>query len=111
METTSLHRNSLQCEKRGQVIMVLSVLPPGVAAFAAANDVAGQTISTAGSADSAAMLAAATAALGPIGASYLTAYGPAQENNLAAALLLGQVHQAIGAATQASNASFVAADE
>jgi hypothetical protein len=91
--------------------MVLSVIPPGVAAFAAANSAAGQTISTAGSADSAAMLAAATAALGPIGADYLAAYGPAQANNLTATLLLGQVHEAIGATAHASNASFLAADK
>ncbi|BBX65619.1 hypothetical protein MSAS_47930 [Mycobacterium saskatchewanense] len=56
-------------------------------------------------------MAAAAAAIGPIGASYLAAYGPAQANNLAATLLVGDVHQAIGAATEAANASFAAADE
>jgi hypothetical protein len=91
--------------------MVLSVVPAGLAAFAAINSAAGETISTSGSADSAAMLGAAAAAIGPIGASYLAAYGPAQANNLAATLLLGRVHSAIGAATEAANTSFVIADE
>jgi len=90
--------------------MVLSVSSPGLAAFAAANSAAAESISTAGSADSAAMLAAAAAALGPIGAPYLVAYGPAQANNLAAALLLGGVHASIGQTTQAANMSFVAVD-
>jgi hypothetical protein len=91
--------------------MVLSVVPPALGAFAAANTVAAETISAAGSADSAAMLAAAAGALGPIGASYLAAYGPAQANNLAATQLVARVHAGIGAATEASNMSFVAADD
>lgn len=68
-------------------------------------------ISGAGAADSQAMLAAAAAALGPIGAGYLAAYGPAQANNLTATLQVGRVHAAIGAATEAANASFVASDD
>ncbi|OBG76866.1 MULTISPECIES: hypothetical protein [unclassified Mycobacterium] len=91
--------------------MVLSVIPQGLEAFAAVNSAAGQAITASASSDSAAMLNAAAAALGPIGASYLAAYGPAQANNLAAALLVGQLHSAIGAATTAANASFVAVDE
>jgi hypothetical protein len=57
------------------------------------------------------MLAAAAAALGPIGAGYLAAYGPAQANNLTATLQVGRVHAAIGAATDAANVSFVASDD
>ena len=91
--------------------MVLSVLPVGLTAFATANSAAGELISSAGSADSAALLAAAAAALGPIGASYLVAYAPAQENNLSATQRVGGVHAAIAAATEAANTSFVAADE
>lgn len=68
-------------------------------------------ISTAGSADSESMLAAAAAALGPIGASYLAAYGPAQAHNLAATLQVGHVHAAIGQATEAADTSFVATDD
>lgn len=91
--------------------MVLSVVPPALTAFAAANSTAGEIISGAGAADSQAMLAAAAAALGPIGAGYLAAYGPAQANNLTATLQVGRVHAAIGAATEAANASFVASDD
>jgi hypothetical protein len=90
--------------------MVLSVVPPGLAAFAAANTAAAEMISSAGSADSAAMLGAAAAALGPIGATFLAAYGPAQANNLAATLLVGGAHAGIGAATEASGESFSAVD-
>jgi len=91
--------------------MVLSVVPIGLEAFSAANMAASESISAAGSADSAAMLGAAATALGPIGASYLAAYGPAQDNNLAGTLLVGGVHAAIGAATTASKAAYVAADD
>jgi hypothetical protein len=91
--------------------MVLSVVPPGLAAFAAANNAAAEMISSAGSADSAAMLGAAAAALGPIGAAFLGAYGPAQANNLAGTLLVGGVHAGISGATEASTASFIAADD
>ena len=90
--------------------MVLSVVPPALEAFAAANHTAGQMISTVGAADSQAMLAAAAAALGPIGASYLAAYGSAQANNLEATLQVGRVHAAIGAATEAANAEFLSSD-
>jgi hypothetical protein len=57
------------------------------------------------------MLNAAAAALGPIGASYLAAYGPAQANNLTAALMVGRVHEGIAVSTQAARMSFVAADD
>ncbi|WP_231985832.1 hypothetical protein [Mycobacterium sp. E3247] len=50
------------------------------------------------------------AALGPIGATYLAAYGPAQARNLAATLLVGAVHAGVGAATDASRAAIVGAD-
>ncbi|WP_445161768.1 hypothetical protein ACTXG5_00075 [Mycobacterium sp. Dal123C01] len=91
--------------------MVLSVVPEALEVFAAANAAAAEAISTAGSADSAAMLDAAAVALGPIGAGYLAAYGPAQANNLAATVMVGRVHEGIGLATQAASMSFAAADE
>jgi len=90
--------------------MVLSVVPVGLETFSMVNTAAGELISGAGSADSAAMLSAAAVALGPIGASYLAAYAPAQANNLASTLLVGGVHAAIGGATMASKAAYVAAD-
>jgi hypothetical protein len=90
--------------------MSFSVVPPALAAFAAANDEAGEMISSAGSADASAMLAAAAAAVGPIGATYLAAYVPAQGNTLAGTLMVGAAHDAIGAATEEASASFVAVD-
>ena len=81
-----------------------------MAAFSAANKTAAATISAAGSADSEGMLGAVAAALGPIGASFLAAYAPAQANNLAATLLVGHVHAAIGGATDGSKAAIIAAD-
>ena len=90
--------------------MVLKVVPAAVEAFAAAHTAAGEAISTAGSADSAAMLAEVAAAVGPIGATYLAAYGPAQTNNLAATLLVGGAHAAIGDTSSLSDAAFCAAD-
>jgi hypothetical protein len=91
--------------------MVLSVFSPALEAFSDVNTIAGEMISSAGSADSAAMLSAAAAAVGPIGATYLAAYGPAQANNLAGTLLVGGVHAGIGATTQASNIAFGVADD
>ena len=85
--------------------------PTGMAAFSSANEAAGSAITTAGSADSAAMLMAAAAALGPIGAVYLTAFGPAQASNLAGTLLVGGVHAATGAATGAAKNAVVSADD
>lgn len=90
--------------------MVFSVVPAGMEAFTAANGAASTMISAAGSADSAAMMNAAATAVGPIGAIYLAAYGPAQASNLAGTLLVGGVHAAIGGATEASKVSFVATD-
>jgi hypothetical protein len=85
-------------------------VPAGLTAFSATNEAASATITTAGSADSMAMLTAAATALGPIGAIYLAAYGPAQANNLAGTLLVGAVHAGAGAATDASKAAIVASD-
>lgn len=82
----------------------LTAVPAGMASFAVVNDSAGTLIAATGSADAAAMLAAAATAIGPIGATYLAAYGQAQAANLAATLLLGAVHTGIGAATQAASA-------
>jgi hypothetical protein len=87
---------------------VFAAVPSGMAAFSAANEAASAAITTAGSADSAAMLDTAAAALGPIGATFLMAYGPAQSNNLAGTLLVGGVHAGIGAATDASQSAIVA---
>jgi hypothetical protein len=91
--------------------MSLSVVQSELAAFAVTNNKAGEMISTAGSADGSAMLSAVAAALGPIGASYLAAYAPAQGNNLAGTLMVGEAHEAIGAATEQARASFVAVDD
>jgi hypothetical protein len=91
--------------------MMLSVVPSGLAAFSATNVAAGETISASGSADSAAMIGAVAAAVGPVGAVYLEAYVPAQANNLAATMLVGGVHAAIGQATQVSEATYVAMDD
>jgi hypothetical protein len=82
----------------------------GMDAFSAAHHVTAARISGAGSPDSAAMLGAAAAALGPIGVSYLAAYAPAQANNLAATRLVAHVHAAIGGATLSSKAAIIAAD-
>jgi hypothetical protein len=90
--------------------MALSVVPSELETFAAANTAAGKLISSVGSADPGAMLSAAAAAIGPIGATYLAEYCPAQANNLAGTVSVGAVHTAIGAAADASRTSFVAAD-
>jgi hypothetical protein len=89
---------------------VFAVVPSGMEEFSAASEAASAAITTAGSADSAAMLTAAAAALGPIGATYLMAYGPAQSNNLAGTLLVGGVHAGVSAATDASKSAIVATD-
>jgi hypothetical protein len=90
--------------------MALTVIPPGLEAFAAANAAAAQAVAAAGSVDDAANLASAAAALGPIGAEYLAAYGPAQANNFTATLAVAQLHAAIGVATEAAKASFITTD-
>lgn len=89
---------------------VFAAVPAGMTAFSAANKAASTVITAAGSADSAGMLTAAATAVGPIGATYLAAYGPAQSNNLAGTLLVGEVHADISAATDASKSAIVAAD-
>lgn len=89
---------------------VFAAVPVGMAAFSAAREATSEVITTAGSVDSAAMASAAAAAVGPIGAAYLMAYGPAQANNLAGTLLVGAVHAGIAAATSASQSAIVAAD-
>lgn len=89
---------------------VFTAVPEAMAAFSAANQAAAVTIASAGSADAEAMLSAAMGAVGPFGAGYSAAYATAQHNNLAATLLLAQVHAAIGGATDASNAAFIASD-
>jgi hypothetical protein len=89
---------------------VFAAVPPGMEEFSTANEAASAAITAAGSADSAAMLNAAAVALGPIGATYLMAYGPAQSNNLAGTLLVGGVHEGISTATEASKSAIVATD-
>ena len=89
---------------------VFKAVPEAMEAFSATNKAAAAAISGAGSADGEGMVAAAAAALGPIGASFLAAYAPAQANNLAATLLVGHVHAAIGGATDGSKAAIIAAD-
>jgi hypothetical protein len=89
---------------------VFAAVPTGIAEFSAASEAASSAIATAGSADSAAMVNAAAVALGPIGATYLMAYGPAQSNNLAGTLLVAGVHAGVSAATDASKSAIVASD-
>jgi hypothetical protein len=91
--------------------VVLSVIPTGLETFSEVNTAAGESISATGSVDSVAMLGAVAAALGPIGVSYLGAYGAAQANNLAGTLLVGGAHAAIGGATTASKTAYVAMDD
>jgi hypothetical protein len=90
--------------------MAFSVVPAGLEAFSAVNAAAAEAVAAAGAADNAANLESAAAALGPIGAQYLAAYGPAQANNFAATLAVAQLHAAIGVATEAAKASFIATD-
>lgn len=66
-------------------------------------------IPDAGAADSAARVAAAASALGPIGAGYLAAYVPAQGNNLSATLELS-AYTRRWCADGGAEKSFVAAD-
>ncbi|AIY48658.1 hypothetical protein [Mycolicibacterium fortuitum] len=89
---------------------IFAAQPTGMAAFSAANEAAGTAITTAGSADSAAMLMSAAAALGPVGAVYLAAFGPAQANNLAGTLLVGGVHAATGAGTEVARSAVLSND-
>ena len=89
---------------------VFKAVPAGMEAFAAANQAASTAITAAGSADAAAMLSAAAGAVGPIGAIYLAAYGPAQANNLAATLLVGGVHTGVGVGTELAKSAAIAAD-
>jgi hypothetical protein len=89
---------------------VFAAVPSGMEEFSAASEAASAAIISAGSADSEAMLNAAAVALGPIGATYLMAYGPAQSNNLAGTLLVGGVHAGVSAATDASKSAIVATD-
>ncbi len=85
-------------------------VPARMATRSAAEKAASTDIAVAGSADSAAMVGAVAAALGPIGAMFLAAYCPAQANNLAATLLVGATHAGIGAGTDTSCAAFVDLD-
>ncbi|KHO19895.1 hypothetical protein QQ44_24975 [Mycolicibacterium setense] len=90
---------------------IFAAQPSGMATFSAANEAAASAITAAGSADSAAMLMSAAAALGPIGAVYLAAFGPAQANNLAGTLLVGGVHAATGAATELSRSAVLSNED
>jgi len=91
-------------------MMNLSVVPAGLDAFSTVNTEAANLITESASADSGAMLGAVAAALGPIGATYLAAYGPAQMNNLSGTLMVAGVHAAIGEATSVSKAAYIVAD-
>ena len=91
--------------------MEFKAVPSAMGTFSATNKDAAVTISGAGSADSAAMLDSAAAALGPIGATYLAAYAPAQANNLTATKQVAHLHAAIGGATDASAKAIVDNEE
>lgn len=88
----------------------MTVVPGALEAFNAAHTAASTMITTAGSANSSAMMSAAATAIGPIGAIYLAAYGPAQASNLAGTLLVGGVHMMTGVATEVSKQGYVATD-
>lgn len=88
----------------------LTAVPVGMQAFATANESAAELLTTAGSADAAAMFMATAAAIGPIGATYLAAYANAQHSNLAGTLLVGGVHAGVGAATHAASAGLSSVD-
>jgi hypothetical protein len=49
-------------------------------------------------------------AIGPIGATYLAAFGPAQANNLAGTLLVGAVHAGVSGTTTTAKTALTAAD-
>jgi hypothetical protein len=87
-------------------LVVLSALEGS----ASANAIADEAIPTAGTIAREAMLRAVRAALDPIGMTYFAAYGSAQTNNRTAALRVGGVHNAIGAATESSRAPHFVAD-
>ena len=90
--------------------MVVSVDPSNLNAFASVNNGAAGVFAAASSAHSATMFNGAVEAVGPIGPTYFAAYGPAQPNDLFRTLLDGEVHAAIGEATEAVNSSFTAND-
>ncbi len=90
---------------------VFGVVPAAMDAFAMANHAVAEVISEAGSVDSEGMLAAAAAAVGPLGAGFLAAYAPAQAANLAATQQVALVHAAIGGATEATKVASVAVDD
>jgi hypothetical protein len=75
--------------------MMLSVVPVALTSLGQANTSAAATIAATASTEPAAMLGAAEAALGPIGGVYLAAYGPAEANNMAGGLLVGDLRAAI----------------
>ncbi|WP_208103748.1 hypothetical protein [Mycolicibacterium sp. CBMA 226] len=86
-------------------------MPRLLDAFAAVNAAASEAITAAGAADSNAMLGSVAAAIGPIGATYLAAYAPAQANNLTSTLLVGAAHAGVSAATDAAKVSFQRTDQ
>ena len=85
-------------------------MPVGMQAFATANESAAELLTTAGTADAAAMFMATVAAIGPIGAAYLAAYANAQNANLTGTLLVGGVYAGVGAATRAATAGLSSVD-
>jgi hypothetical protein len=89
---------------------VFTAVPAAMGALSATHHAVGAAHIGAGSADHGAHVAAAAAALGPIGAQYLAAYVPAQANCLQATLQVGGVFHALGGATDACTAATVAFD-
>jgi hypothetical protein len=89
---------------------VFKAVPAAMAAHSAVHHSAGDTVASAASVDHEAMLAAAAAALGPIGATYLAAYAPAQAHCIHSALQVSHVYHKIGDAIDGSTAAIVAAD-
>jgi hypothetical protein len=85
-------------------------VPAGMAGFSSLVDGVSTMVTTAGSADSGAMLGSAAGGLGLIGQDFLVALAPATCSNLAGTLMVGGVYGAISAATDASQGAIVAAD-
>jgi hypothetical protein len=100
----------MRIAKESPVSGVFSMAPEVTELFSAANLGAAETISAAGTVHHDAHVAAAVAALGPIGGLFLAAYEPAQLNTLLGTLQVAALHAAVAGATDAFGAATIAAD-